>query len=100
MTLNEIRTDLVQIRYYYANKEVLEKAVSNTGDPLFMARIEKYNEAIRHAQPREYCLYVNLYMENNTQESLAVKWGYSTDNIQHLNNKLLRFFQKYFAENA
>lgn len=99
MTVKEIRQDLIDVRYYYANKALLEKCMKDTGSPMFMEKVNKYNQAITFADPKTYCLYVSLYLENNTQESLATKWVYSTDNIQHMHEKLLKFFQAKFADN-
>ena len=99
MTIQEIRQDLMDVRYYYANKALMEKYVQDTGCPMFMEKVNKYNQAITFAEPKLYCLYVSLYFENNTQESLAAKWGYSTDNIQYMHDKLLKFFQRKFADN-
>ena len=39
-------------------------------------------------------LYVSLYMQNHTQESLGEKLGYSIETISRLNNQLLRYFLK------
>ena len=39
-------------------------------------------------------LYVSLYLENHTLESLADKEGYSYVHIQRTHGKLIKFFQE------
>lgn len=94
----EIREDLRMIRYYYARKKVFDNAQLNVGENQFSDIINKYNEAIRSADPRLYDLYVSLYVENNTQESLADKFGFCIEYISRLNTKLVRYLGKYFKE--
>lgn len=98
MTLSEIREDLRDIRYYYARKELFEKVSGNVGINRIEDKIGRYNEAICLAPPRLYDLYVSLYLENNTQESLSEKLCYSAEYISKLNKQLVRFFQKNFTE--
>lgn len=98
MTLSEIRNDLKQIRYYYyTNKEDLERCMKETGNVVFLKLVEKYNSAITTADIRLYNLYVSLYMDSHTQDSLAKKWGYTTEHVQRMHKKLLLFFQQYFT---
>lgn len=99
VTLSQIREDLRDIRYYYARKELFEKVSGNIGVNHIEEKIGKYNQAICFAPPRLYDLYVSLYIENNTQESLSEKLCYSAEYISKLNKVLVRFFQKQFIEN-
>lgn len=48
------------------------------------------------APPRLYDLYVSLYLQNNTQESLSDKLGYTFETISRLHSKLLRFLKEQF----
>ena len=59
-------------------------------------KVNKYNLAVSHAPARLYATYVGLYVNNNTQAVLADDWGYSTEHIKRLNNKLCSFFREYF----
>ena len=47
---------------------------------LILQKIDTYNKAIRTAPPRLYDLYVSLYLENNTQESLSETLGLVSGN--------------------
>lgn len=89
-----IRNELKEIRYYYSHKEMFDKAAVEVGTITVAGKIKKYNEAIRHAPPRLYEIYVSLYINNNTFESLAEKINFSYDYIQKLNRKLVKFFQE------
>ena len=98
MTAITIREDLRNIRYYYSRKDIFDKATSAVGENLILEKTSLYHEAVCFASPRLYDLYVSLYLQNNTQESLSDKLGYSIEHVSRLNSQLIRFFQKYFNE--
>lgn len=100
MELNQIREDLKNIRYYFSRKSTFEKVSASVGENDIAIKLEKYNEAVRSAPPRLYDIYVSLYLDNNTQESLSDKLGYSVEYISKLNGQLVRFFQKNMKEEA
>lgn len=94
ITLNQVREELKDIRYYMSRKAVFDKSASCVGKITIEKRIELYNRYICDATPRLYDLYVSLYLDNNTQESLSEKLGYSMVHIGRLNADLIRFFQQ------
>ena len=53
----------------------------------------KYNAAIRTVPVRLYEIYVGLYIDGCTQEQYAESVGYTTEYIQSLNTKLIRYLQ-------
>ena len=55
--------------------------------------MEKYNAAIRMAPVRLYEIYIGLYIDGCTQEQYAESVGYTTEYIQSLNTKLIRYLQ-------
>ena len=61
LELSVIRDDLKEIKYYYAHKEIFEKASKHIGEHACIEKINKYNDAIRFAPARLYELYVSLY---------------------------------------
>lgn len=93
METAKIREDLKDIRYYYSRKAMFEKASASVGENSILKKINNYNALIRLASPRLYDLYVSLYLENNTQESLSDKLGYSVEYISKLNSQLIKFFK-------
>lgn len=98
METAKIREDLKDIRYYFSRKEAFEKVSASVGENNIAIKLEKYNKAVRLAPPRLYDIYVSLYLDNNTQESLSDKLGYSVEYISKLNGQLVRFFQKTIKE--
>lgn len=98
MTKQQVREDLMQIRYYYVNKDLMDRNMRKTGNVKFLEIVNKYNDAICHATPRNYSMYASLYIENGTQIGLAVEWGYTPEHIQYLHQGLISFFVKYFNE--
>ena len=57
MTLNQIRNELKDIRYYYARQSVFDKAVLSVGKNAITERIEVYNELIKNAPVKEHFFY-------------------------------------------
>ncbi|MCM1295584.1 MAG: hypothetical protein NC311_08575 [Muribaculaceae bacterium] len=94
ITLNEIREDLKDIRYYYLRKPMFEEALKFTGRMNeIKGKVDMYNEIMLKAQPRMYDLYYSLYIRNHTQESLSEELGYTPEYIQKLNKRLLKYLQ-------
>ena len=93
LAIEKIREDLVEVRYYYTRKKVFDEAKESVGTNMILAKVNRYNEAMRQAPPLLYDLYVCLYTRNYTQEGLALDWNYTPQYIQMLNKKLLLFLQ-------
>lgn len=94
--LAKIREDLKDIRYYYSRKTVFDSVSQTVGENSILEKINKYNNAIRNASPRLYDLYVSLYLNNNTQESLSDKLGYTFETISRLHTKLVKYLKEQF----
>lgn len=57
----------------------------------------RYNEAMKRAPIKLYDVYISLYINNNTQETLAFDWGVSSEYIKMLNKSLCEFLQRQLA---
>ena len=53
-----------------------------------------YNKAMQKASIKLYDVYISLYINNNTQETLAYDWGVSSEYIKMLNKSLYEFLQE------
>lgn len=96
-TINDIREDLKNIRYYYSRKEHLNESAKIVGACKIDDLVNEYNSVICQAPPKLYDLYVCIYVENNTQESTAERFGYAREHITRLNKQLLDFFQDHLS---
>lgn len=94
----QIRKDLKDIKYYYARKNFIDKSSEIIGRNDIYEKVEKYNKIICSAPMRMYDLYVSLYKENNTHESLSESICYSVEYVAKLNQSLVKFFEKKFKE--
>ena len=94
MYIEQIREDLKDIRFYYSMKETFEKGATKVKATATIKKVEKYNRVMENAPARLYILYVSLYLENNTQTSLADNWCYTREYIKDLNNKLCDYLLK------
>ena len=93
MTRQEIMKDLREIRYYYSRKKGFDELKNEIESNIIAEKVQHYNDAVKRAPIRIYDVYVGLYIRNNTQESLADKWRYSTQTIKRLNGKLYDYLQ-------
>ena len=98
LSLEQLREDLKEIRYYYARKEIFDSAVKTLGVNEMLAKADKYNRAARLAPPTLLDLYISLYLQNKTQVSLASDLGYSTEYVRTKHNELLEFLQAKLSE--
>ncbi len=100
MTLEQIRNDLKDIKYYNSRKELLDKAIQLSGKSETLKKIDLYNTAMQSASPKLLDIYYSLYFNNHTQESLADELGFTIDYIYKMNKQLLKFLQKQLSEAA
>lgn len=98
-SINEIRNDLRQIKYYYSRKKKLDVGFGNTGVNEVITLASEYNNLIKNAPPRLYDVYVELYLNNQTQDSLADEFGVSQSYIYQKNKQLLEFFETALKSN-
>lgn len=98
LSVSEIREDLKDIKYYYSRKDLFDKAFQTTGGNVIVDKALNYNNVVKLAPPKLYEVYVALYVQNHTQESFADKLCYSTQYVQVLNRKLLKFIQMNYEK--
>lgn len=94
ISLNKIREDLKDIRYFYWRRKVFDDNVRNTGVTIIKKKVERYNAVIVNASARLYDLYIGLYVYGKTQSCFASDIGYSDRYIQKQNKQLLLYLQE------
>ena len=87
-SMDTIRKELKEVRYYYANREMFDQAAKDVGENEIIKTVNRYNAAVKL-----YALYIGLYVGNRTQEALAQDMNFSPDYIYRQHRKLLRFLQ-------
>lgn len=98
-TIEQIRNDLKTLRLYYSAQAQLDKAF--TFIPHCTTELVKtYSEMIGKAPLELYMLYIELYVNGNTQESAAEQMGYCTEYIRMKNKRLLEFFCQQLNDNG
>ena len=93
MTLDAIRKELKEVRYYYARRAIFDKALREVGNKNIMDFVKKYNDAVSTASPKLYDIYISLYVNYHTQEQLSEELNYSPDYVRKRNKDLLKFLQ-------
>ncbi len=94
LTLQEIRNDLRDIRYYYGMKEMFDKSTDTIKPLAIIEKVNRYNRAMENAPARMLALYLALYVYNNSQVVVADDWQLTKEHIRNQNRKLLEFLQK------
>lgn len=92
--VDKVREDLKDIRYYYAHKEVFDRAAAEHIVNNVARKAERYNRMMEQAPPILFDLYVSLYIQNNTQAAFAYDRDYSVNYIKDLNNSLCRYIRQ------
>lgn len=62
MTIEEIRQDLKDIRYYYEMMELFKNTAKIIPPIATVQKVEKYNKVVEKAPIKLYILYVSLYV--------------------------------------
>ena len=98
ITVQKVRDDLKEVRYYYARKELFDEAFAKIGKNKVLSKVERYNQAVASAPPVLYDIYINLYVRNYTQEALSIELNYTPEYIQMLNKRLVLFLVEKLKE--
>ena len=92
ISLDTIKHELENIRYYYARREMFDKAFDSVGKNAILQTVNRYNTAICAAPPKLYELYVSLYIECCTYEAAAEALCYSVNYVYKTKKKIVDFF--------
>ena len=93
MTIEQIREDLREIRYYYSMQEMIDKSAKKVCPRALLQKVERYAKAMENAPARIYVVYISLYVNNNSQTALADDWGYSREYVRDLHSQLVAYLQ-------
>ena len=94
MKLEQVKADLKEIQYYYANQKDLEGAARIIGTNKIAEKVKLYNEVVRKAPVKLYEVYVSLYVHNNTQLTLSFDWDCSLEYVKRQLRKLRIFLKE------
>ena len=95
-TFKEVRDDLRNKRFYYANYDKYQRSFAYIGQNSVIDTVNEYNVAIKCAPPNWFGLYVSLSTKNNTQAATANEMNFSEGYIQKQNAKLVGFLYEYY----
>ena len=88
MTIQDIKDELQEVKYYYGHKAMFDRALSTVSKNKVLEKVARYNDLVRDVPAQLFGLYVAIYTENNTQLAVALDWGLSEGYIKNLNRKL------------
>lgn len=93
MTIEQVKRDLQEIRYYSTHKRIFETAQEVQVRHAVIAKAERYNRIAENAPPMLFDFYVSLYLLGNTQIALAAERNYSQQYVKEVNQKLCDYFR-------
>ena len=91
ITVDEVRNELKEIRYYYSHKDSIDNASKIIGENILMKRVKLYAEVIMSAPAKLYELFYSLYVFGHTQQSLADQMCYTREYVRLANCDLIKF---------
>ena len=91
MTIQDIKDELQEVKYYYGHKAMFDRALSTVSKNKVLEKVARYNDLVRDAPAQLFGLHVALYTENNTQLAVALDWGLSEGYVKNLNRKLCEY---------
>ena len=100
ITTENINSELENIRYYYARRDMFDKAFDSVGKNAILQTVNRYNEAICAAPPKIYEMYVSLYIQCCTYEAAAEALCYSVNYVYKTNKKIVNFFYNEMNKEA
>lgn len=98
MVKRDIQIELSELKYYYSRRKHIDEYASIIGKSKVAELSEIYQTAICQAPIRLYDIFVELYVNNHTWESLADKWSYSTSHIGRQAKELMDYLTAYFEK--
>ena len=98
MTMQEIKDELQEVKYYNGHKAMFDRALSTASKNKVLEKVARYNELVQEAPAQLFGLYVAICTENNTQLAVALDWGLSEGYIKNLNRKLCDYFLEKINE--
>lgn len=94
MISEQVKTELREVKYYFSRKANMDALSKNAGESSAKALADKYVNAIRQAPAKLYDLFGCLYIQNKTQEAVAMELCYSDEHIRRLTKDLINYFAK------
>lgn len=98
MTIQDIKDELQEVKYYYGHKAMFDRALSTVSKNKVLEKVARYNDLVQDAPAQLFGLYVAIYTENNTQLAVALDWGLSEGYIKNLNRKLCGYLLEKINE--
>lgn len=98
MTIQDIKDELQEVKYYYRHKAMFDRALSTVSKNKVLEKVTRYNDLVQDAPAQLFGLHVAIYTENNTQLDVALDWGLSEGYVKNLNRKLCEYLLEKINE--
>lgn len=96
MLSEQVKVELREVKYFFSRKANMDMLSKDVGDSRSKLLAEKYANAIQQAPAKLYDLFGCIYIQNKTQENVAVELCYSEEHIRRLIKELINYFANKF----
>ncbi len=100
ITVNMIKKDLEDIRYYYSRKDTFESAFDFVGKNDAAEKVDRYNRAICSAPLKLYDIYIAVYVKCCTYETAAEELGFSVNYVYKCNRRIVSYLYEALNKEA
>ena len=97
-TLRQVHSDLKEIRYYYAKRDMFESASKCIIESGIVEKVSRYNRAMANAPPRLYEVYYCLYVSCLTQAQFAEKLQCNPSFVKRRNGELCAYLVQHLEK--
>ncbi len=98
MLIEQVRNDLKEIKYYHSHKKMLDTSFAQTGQNVFVKKMERYNELVCNAPLKLHEIYAGLHIDGLSQEELAERLGVTRVYVYQLNKELISYFATHLVQ--
>ena len=93
-TIEEIKQDLKDIKYYYAHEQILQKAIPSESVKKMIVKAVTYREIMKAAPFDLHIIYEGLYIFRQKQKELAEYLEISQRTVRRKREQIYLYLQK------
>ena len=94
ITIEEIKQDLKDVKYYFAHEALFQKALKDDAVKILIMKVYRYKEIMRGAPFDLMIIFEGLYMYKQTQKSLAEYLEISERTVRRKREQIYLYLQK------
>lgn len=90
MTVEAVKSDLKEVKFYYAHKEIYARALAESKNQILWL-VQAYDGWMEKAPAELYALYYSLIVEGKSRDVVTQEWQVSLSYVKSLYNRLCQY---------